>query len=412
MQILTQNFNIMNANRLSAYLGRDGYKSLGRLFSLRPEDVIEEVKKSGLRGRGGAGFPTGTKWGFVPKNSDGPVYLCVNADEGEPGTFKDRMLLERDPHKLIEGTIIASYAIGAKTAYVYIRGEYAKPCKILSAAIAEAYENNFLGKNILGKDFGLDIVVQRGAGAYICGEETSLISSLEGLRGYPKIKPPFPAIKGLFGRPTVVNNVETLSSLPFIVLNGWEPYSKIGTKKSPGTKLISVAGHVNKPGVYEIDMGLSLISFIEKYAGGVWKNRRLKAIIPGGSSFPVLSAEECANVNLDYESMISAGTMLGSGGMIVMDETTDMVACLKVLTDFYHHESCGQCSPCREGSGWAKKIMDRIVAGLGTKKDLDLLLDIADNMAGKTVCVFADALAMPIKSFITKFRAEFESRCL
>lgn len=410
--VLSSNFNIMNATRLNAYLGREGYKSIPKLFSLRPEEVLNEVKSSGLRGRGGAGFPTGMKWGFVPKNIGKPIYLCVNADEGEPGTFKDRVILEKDPHRLIEGIIIASYAIGVSIAFVYIRGEFYRPYKIFEEALAEAYQNKFLGKNILGRGLDLDVYIHRGAGAYICGEETSLISSIEGKRGYPKIKPPFPAVKGLFGRPTVVNNVETLAALPFIINNGGASYAKMGTEKSKGTKLISVAGHVNKPGVYEIPLGMPLQVFLNEYAGGVWKGRKLKAVIPGGSSVPVLTAEEANKVLLDYESLANAGTMLGSGGMIVMDETTDMVEALKVLVDFYKHESCGQCTPCREGSDWIKKLMDKIVAGLATNKDLDLMLDIADNMMGKTICVFADALAMPVKSFVTKFRDEFEKRLI
>lgn len=409
-QILTQNFNIMNANRLSAYLGREGYKSLHKLFAMTPEEVVNEVKKSGIRGRGGAGFPTGVKWGFVPKNLGKPVYLLANADEGEPGTFKDRYLMEKDPHRLIEGMIIASYAIGAHTAYIYIRGEYYKPYQVITAAIQEAYQNGFLGKNILKRGFDLDIFVHRGAGAYICGEETSLISSIEGMRGYPRIKPPFPAIKGVFGSPTVVNNIETLATLPYIVSEGADKFASIGTEKSKGTKLFSVAGHVNRPGVYEIPLGIPLITFINEYAGGVWKNRKLKAVIPGGSSSPVLTADDVKDLILDFESIAGAGSMLGSGGMIVMDDTTDMVHALQVLTDFYHHESCGQCTPCREGSGWIKKIVDRIATGEGLKGDLELLLEIADNMMGKTICVFADALAMPVKSFVVKFRKEFEGR--
>lgn len=402
MQILTNNFKIMNANRLNAYLGRAGYRSLNKLFGMQPGDVIEEVKKSGLRGRGGAGFPTGKKWEFVPKGQK-PVYLCINADEAEPGTFKDRALIEHDPHLLIEGSIIAAYAIGANTAYVYIRGEYLRPCRILEAAIEEAYQNNFLGKNILGRGYDLDIIVHRGAGAYICGEETALLSSIEGGRGYPKIKPPFPAVKGLFGKPTVVNNVETLSSLPSIINEGSGAYA--------GTKLFSVAGHVNKPGVYEVPLGTSLTSLLNEHAGGVWNGKKLKAVIPGGSSAALMTADEASRAVLSYESLASYGSMIGSGGMIVMDEDTDMVGALKVLTDFYHHESCGQCTPCREGSGWIKKIIDRIDSGMGEKKDIDTLLEIADNMMGKTICVFAEALAVPVKSFITKFRKEFEDKC-
>ncbi|MBI2092894.1 MAG: NADH-quinone oxidoreductase subunit NuoF [Deltaproteobacteria bacterium] len=409
-QILTQNFKVLNACRLNAYLGREGYKSLHKLFSQQSSQIIEEVKKSGLRGRGGAGFPTGMKWGFIPKDPGSPVYLCVNADEGEPGTFKDRALLEKDPHRLIEGIIIAAYAIGAREAFVYIRGEFYRPYKILEAAVSEAYANNFLGKNILGRGFDLDIYIHRGAGAYICGEETSLISSIEGKRGYPKIKPPFPAVKGLFGRPTIVNNVETLAALPFIISNGAAAYAAIGTEKSKGSKLISVSGHVARPGVYEIPLGLPLITFINEYAGGIRNGKRLKAVIPGGSSVPVLTSLEAKDVLLDYESLASKGTMLGSGGMIVMDESVDMVKALKVLVDFYHHESCGQCTPCREGSGWLKKIMDRIESGHGRDGDLDLLINVSDNMMGKTICVFADAMAMPVKSFVTKFRKEFEDK--
>jgi len=411
MQIVSQNFKIMNAMRLSAYLGREGYSSLHKLFGMSPAQVVGEVKKSGLRGRGGAGFPTGRKWEFVPKDKSGEVYLCVNADESEPGTFKDRMMLEKDPHRVIEGTIIAAYAIGARTAYVYIRGEYYRPYNILEAAIEEAREQAFLGKNIIGRGFDLDVFVYRGAGAYICGEETALLTSIEGGRGYPRIKPPFPAAKGLFGRPTIVNNVETIAALPYIVNNGGAAYAGIGSLASKGTKLISIAGHVSRPGVYEVPFGMPVITFINEYAGGVWKGRKLKAVIPGGSSTPVLTAEEVADATLDHEGMEKAGSQLGSGGMIVMDETTDMVGALKVLTDFYHEESCGQCAPCREGSGWIKKIMDRLTAGFGTKGDLDLMIDIANNMAGRTICVFADALAMPVKSFVTKFKGEFERYC-
>ena len=408
--VLSSNFNIMNATRLKAYLGREGYRSIHKLFSLRPEEVLNEVKTSGLRGRGGAGFLTGVKWGFVPKNIGKPIYLCVNADEGEPGTFKDRAILEKDPHRLIEGIIIASYAIGANAAFVYIRGEFYRPYKIFEEALVEAYQNKFLGKNILGRGLDLDVYIHRGAGAYICGEETALISSIEGKRGYPKTRPPFPAVKGLFVRPTIVNNVETLAALPFIINNGGANYAATGTEKSKGTKLISVAGHISKPGVYEIPLGLPLQVFLNEYAGWVWKGRKLKAVIPGGSSTPVITAEEASKLLLDYESLANVGTMLGSGGMIVMDETTDMVEALKVLVDFYKHESCGQCTPCREGSSWIKKIMDKIVAGLATREDLNLIVDIADNMMGRTICVFADALAMPVKSFITKFRSEFEKK--
>ncbi len=409
-QILTHNFKVMNAARLNAYLGRDGYRSIQKIFGMQPEAVINEVKASGLRGRGGAGFPTGTKWGFVPKNLPLQPVLCINADESEPGTFKDRAIMERDPHLLIEGIIIAAYAIGAHEAFIYIRGEYFRPYLILQAAVAEAYETGFLGNNILNRGFKLDVTIHRGGGAYICGEETGLITSIEGFRGYPRLKPPFPAVKGLYGRPTVVNNVETLAALPYIINEGAAKYASVGTEKSKGSKLMSVAGHVNKPGVYEIPLGMPLITFLNEYAGGVWKNRKLKAVIPGGSSVPVMTAVEARDTLLDYESTAQHGTMLGSGGMIVMDETADMVMALKVLSDFYHHESCGQCTPCREGTGWINKILKRIIDGQGQKDDLEMLLKIADNMVGRTICVLADALAMPVKSFITKFRKEFEDR--
>lgn len=409
--VLSENFQILNAYRLDAYLGRGGYVSLGKLFKIMPTEVTEEVKKSGLRGRGGAGFPTGQKWGFVPRGVK-PVYLVVNADEGEPGTFKDRAIMERDPHRLIEGAIIAAYAIGAHTAYIYIRGEFWRPYKVLEGAIREAYTKGYLGKNILGSGFDLEVHLHRGAGAYICGEETALLNSLEGGRGYPRIRPPFPAVKGLWGAPTIVNNVETIASLPFIISRGASVYARMGTEKSRGTKLISVAGHVSRPGVYEIELGLPLMTFINEYAQGVAGGRALKAVVPGGSSVPPLTLAEAREARLDYESLAGLGTMLGSGGMIVMDETVCMVRALGVLARFYHHESCGQCTPCREGCGWIKKIVDRIEVGLGREGDLELLLDIADNMQAKTICVFADALAMPVRGYVTKFREEFEEHIM
>lgn len=400
-KILTKNFDIPDSHILRVARANGAYSSLDKLFKTKPEDVTAEVKKSGLRGRGGAGFPTGTKWGFIPKNTDKPVYLVVNSDESEPGTFKDRAILERDPHLLIEGIIIASYAIGAKTVYVYFRGEYYRQWERFFEALGEAKEAGFVGKSV-------DIYTHRGAGAYICGEETALLNSIEGYRGLPRIRPPFPAVAGLFGCPTIVNNVETLSSLPFIINEGAAAYAAIGTEKSKGTKLISVCGHVNKPGVYEIELGLPIAKFLAECAGGTLEERALKAVIPGGSSVPVMTAAEALGTSLSYEGCENAGTMLGSGGMIVMDESACMVRCLSDIAKFYHHESCGQCTPCREGCGWIKKICDRIEAGNGRDGDLDLLLSIADNMQGKTICVFADALAMPVKSFVTKFRNEFE----
>ncbi len=408
-KILTKNFGLTDSHTLKVYESTGGYASLKQLFASDPGAIIEEVKKSGLRGRGGAGFPTGMKWSFVPKDNPNPKYLCVNADESEPGTFKDRYLLELDPHRLVEGIIICSYAIDCHHAYVYVRGEFVFPRTRLEAAVAEAYERGYLGKNILGSGYDLDVTVHSGAGAYICGEETALLNSLEGLRGTPRIKPPFPAVVGLFGCPTVINNVETISALPYILSQGADAYRQFGTEKSPGTKLFCISGHVNRPGNYELPLGYPLKKLIMEDAGGIRGGRALKAVIPGGSSVPVLNAEDAMEVHLDYESLAAKGSMLGSGGVIVMDETVDMVKALTNLAHFYSHESCGQCSPCREGTGWAHKVLKRIVAGQGRKSDLDLLKQIADNMAGKTICVLADAMAMPIWSYLKKFRHEFEA---
>ncbi len=400
---------------LSKYFGRgrefhpeggSTYAGLKKALAQNPSEVIDLVKTSGLRGRGGAGFPAGVKWGFVPKNLEKPTYLCVNADEGEPGTFKDREILLWDPHLLLEGTAIAAYAVGAHTSYVYMRGEFAEEARRLQAAIDEATKANLLGKNILGSGFDLEVVIHMGAGAYICGEETSLLESLEGKRGYPRLKPPFPAVEGLFRCPTVVNNVETLANLPGIVRHGSKWFRQWGTEKSPGTRLFAVSGHVQKPGVYEMPMDVRLLDLIEDQAGGLKPGRNLKAVIPGGASAPVLSAAEC-DVAMDFESLAAVGTMAGSGAVIVMDDTTDMVEALWILARFYAHESCGQCTPCREGSRWLFQIVDRIKSGKGTSSDLDLLFDITDNMKGKTVCVFSDAAAAPIESFVSKFREEF-----
>lgn len=405
--ILTRNFAGQGVRHIDAAVKAGAYASLKKLFSMKREDVTAEVLKSGLRGRGGAGFPTGRKWQFVPKDHQ-PVYLCVNADEGEPGTFKDRALIENDPHMLIEGMVIAAYAIGAHRAFIYFRGEFFKPFEIFTFALNEAKARGFVGKNILGDGFDLEISTYRGAGAYICGEETALLSSLEGGRGHPRIRPPFPAVSGLWWQPTVVNNVETIASLPFIISRGAEAYAAYGTEKSKGTKLISVSGHVNRPGVYEVPLGMPLMGFLREYAEGVWKGRRLKAVIVGGSSVPVITADEAESVCLDYESCQAAGTMLGSGGMIVMDETTCMVEALLKLASFYHHESCGQCGPCREGSGWIRKILLKIRDGLAAEGDIERVVDVAKNMVGRTICVFADALEMPVESFVKKFRPEFE----
>ena len=399
-KILTANTDRPNSHKIETYLETGGYRSLEKLATLKPDELIEMIKSSGLRGRGGAGFPTGVKWGFIPKAA--PIkYLCCNADEGEPGTFKDRYLLEKNPHQLIEGIIIACTAIGVQTCYIYIRGEFELGYQRVAAALAEAKEKGFVGKNV-------DIVIHRGAGAYICGEETALLNSIEGERGEPRIKPPFPAIKGLFGAPTVVNNVETLSALPWILNNGAEAYKKIGPVKGPGTRLFSISGPVKKPGVYEVEMGTRLRTLIDQEAGGMLPGRTLKAVIPGGSSAPVLNAEEAEDALLDFEWMAAHGTMLGSGGVIVIDETQCMVKVLEVITRFYKHESCGQCTPCREGTGWLHKVVKRLEQGDGTPADFDLLKSISNNMCGNTICVLADAVALPVVSFVTKFRGEFE----
>lgn len=406
--VLTNRFNTKDSHTLKVYEETGGYKTIEKLFSTQPDDLIEEVKNSGLRGRGGAGFPTGLKWSFIPKNTDKPKYLCVNADESEPGTFKDRHLLEEDPHQLLEGIIICCYAIQSHKAYIYIRGEFDLPYRRIQAAVDEAYAKGYLGDNIFGKGYKLDVVVHRGAGAYICGEETALLESLEGKRGNPRIKPPFPALVGLFNCPTVINNVETIAALPFIIEKGASAYRQWGTEKSPGTKLFSVSGHVKKPGCYEVPLGYPLMDLINNECGGVSGTGRLKAVIPGGSSVPVLNAEDCKTVNMDYESIAEHGSMLGSGGTIVIDDSVDMLWALRNLGHFYAHESCGQCTPCREGTGWISKILDRIYREGGTPQDLDLLDELCDNMQGKTICVLADALAMPVQSYLKKFPEDFK----
>jgi NADH-quinone oxidoreductase subunit F len=373
---------------------------------MTPAEVTEEVTKAKLRGLGGAGFPTGSKWSFIPKDTTKPKYLVVNADEGEPGTFKDRYLLERDPHALLEGMIIAAYAIGSHKAYVYIRGEYFRSAKRLQRAIDEAHSHGWLGKNIQGTGFDLDVVIHRGAGAYICGEETALLTSLEGGKGFPRLKPPFPAISGLFASPTIVNNVETLACVPFILRHGAECFAGIGTERQGGTRLFCVSGHVVRPGVYEEPVSVTLRELIER-AGGVREGNKLKAVIPGGISAKVLTADEI-DVAMDFDSLMAAGSMAGSGGVIVMDETTSMVHALDAAARFFADESCGQCSPCREGTGWVHRILRRILAGTGRIQDLDDLLAIAGDMEGKTICVFADAAAWPVQSYIKKFRGEFE----
>jgi NADH-quinone oxidoreductase subunit F len=409
-KLLLRNIGIPDSHTLATYESRGGYRSWRKVVeTMKPEQLIDEVKASGLRGRGGAGFPTGMKWSFVPKDNPKPKYLVCNADESEPGTFKDRLLIEQDPHALIEGTLIAAYAIQSHTAFIYIRGEFAFGANRLDRAVDEAYRAGFVGKNIFGSGYDLELIVHRGAGAYICGEETALLSSLEGSRGWPKVKPPFPATHGLFGCPTVVNNVETLAVLPWIIERGPAAYAAIGTEKSKGTKLFSVSGHIVRPGVYELEMGYPFKKFLEEDCGGVPGGKKLKGVIPGGGSMPVLRPEEIEKVNLDYESVQAAGSLLGSGGVIVMDETTCMVQAAWNIARFYAHESCGQCSPCREGCHWMEKIFHGIEHGKGEKADLDLILNISGNIMGNTICPFGDAAAMPAAAFIKKYRDEFEA---
>ncbi len=409
-QILLANIQHKDQHSIAGYESRGGYSAARKALGIDPLKIIDEVKASGLRGRGGAGFPTGTKWGFVPRNTGKPVYLLNNADESEPGTFKDRVLLERDPHMCIEGMIIACWALQCNWSCIYIRGEYAYPYVRVKRAVEEAYAKGYLGKNIFGSNFNLDIVVHRGAGAYICGEETGLIESLEGKKGQPRLKPPFPAVVGLYGCPTVVNNTETLATLPWIINNGGAAYAAIGVGKSTGTKLFSVSGHVNKPGVYEVELGYPVLQFVEEECGGIRGGKKLKAMIPGGSSVPVLRAEDLVGVNLDYESMMKAGSYIGSGGMIVMDETTDMVEAILNLSHFYAHESCGQCTPCREGGHWVNKIFHRISKGKGLPGDTELIENVCGQIATHTICFFGDSLAMPAQSFIKKFPEEFKAR--
>ncbi len=407
VKYLTEFYHLNEFQGLDGYKKNGGYVELAQALKMKPEEIIDDVKKSGLRGRGGAGFATGVKWGFLPKNGE-PRYLLCNADEGEPGTFKDRMMMERAPHQLIEGMIISAYAIGAKKSYIYVRGEYHYPISCVAKAIKEAYAAGYLGKNILGSGFDHDMDVYSGAGAYICGEETGMISSLEGLKGQPKLKPPFPAIQGYLRKPTIVNNVETLAAVKYVIRDGAQGYRKYGTEKSAGSKLFSLSGNVVKPGNYEVPLGYSLKDMIYNLGGGMKPGRKLKAVIPGGSSAPVLTAEEAEKATLDYECLAGMGTMLGSGAIIVIDDSQCMVDMLGVLTHFYHHESCGQCTPCREGTGWLNKIVHSILEGRGRLQDIDLLLKVADNMKGRTICALSDAAALPVLSFVTKFRDEFE----
>ena len=415
--ILTEHIHQKDCHTLSFYKSVGGYRALEKVLKMNPENVIQEVKESDLRGRGGAGFSTGVKWGFIPKDTNKPTYLINNADESEPGTFKDRLLMDKAPHQMLEGMIISSYAIGCHKSFIYIRGEFYKEYKMLVKAIAEAVGNNILGKNILGSNYDLDVVIHRGAGAYICGEETGLIESLEGKRGWPRTKPPFPAIEGYLQCPTIVNNVETLSCIPHIMNYGADWFKSIGPEKGPGPRLFCISGCVNNPGVYEEPMGVSLKELIFERAGGIRNGKQLKAVFPGGSSSAILTADEALDVKMDFEDLVAKKSMLGSAGVIVMDETVDMVqACLNIAR-FYAHESCGQCTPCREGTAWLVKMLTRLVNGGGKPQDIDMLFEITDNIGGlidfskgsfgKTICPFGEAVAWPVRSFVEKFKDEF-----
>jgi NADH-quinone oxidoreductase subunit F len=406
--VISRRWGIKDSHKIDVYLQHDGYRALEKaLKEMTPSSIIDEIKKSNLRGRGGAGFPTGMKWSFVPKDSPKPKYVICNADESEPGTCKDRPLMEMDPHQMIEGITIAGRAIGAHMGFIYIRGEYRYVLDIVQTALDEAYGRGYLGKNILGSGFDFDLVVHTGAGAYECGEESALMESLEGKRGYPRIKPPFPAVVGLYGCPTIINNVETLSTVPAILLEGGETYANRGTPKNGGTRMLCVAGHVNKPGIYEVPLGMNMKKFIYEVAGGIPNGKKLKAVIPGGSSCPLLKAEE-VDIPMDYDSVAKAGSMLGSGGMVVMDEDTCMVDMARRIMHFYAHESCGWCIPCREGTSWLRKMLERFHAGYGRPEDIDLLGDLAKNMLGRTFCPLGDAAALPTISIVGKWRNEFE----
>jgi NADH-quinone oxidoreductase subunit F len=401
---------ITDLRSIDVYEAHGGYAMLRKAFGMKPEEVTDEVKKSGLRGRGGACFPTGLKWTFMPKQTTRPKYLCVNGDESEPGTFKDRQIFEFNPHLLIEGSIIAAYAMGVSTVYLYIRGEYNKWIRMVQKAVDDAYGKGYIGANILGSGFTTELFIHRGAGAYICGEESSLMNSLEGERGYPRVKPPFPAQSGVWGCPTTINNVETIANVPIILRLGWEAYSHIGQPKHPGPILVGVSGHVNKPGVFELPTGVLLTEIIERYAGGVPDNKKIKAVIPGGSSTMILRGDQIEGVTMDAESLKAAGSSVGTAGMIVMDEDTDLIRVITRITGFYRHESCGQCTPCREGTGWMYKILKRFEEGRGTMADIDLLVNIADNIEGNTICALGDAAAWPVQSMVKRFRGEFERR--
>ena len=406
--ILTANIGNPEVKTVAGYKAVGGYKGLEAAYAIEPDEVIEQVKASGLRGRGGAGFPAGLKWSFIPKGNDTPKYLVCNADESEPGTFKDRLLMEYDPQQLIEGCAICCYSVQANTCYIYIRGEYTEAAKILEAAIADAYAEGILGEDSMGSGFKLDMYVHRGAGAYICGEETGMLESLEGKRGQPRVKPPFPAVVGAFGCPTVINNVETLCNVPHIMTRGVEWYQSLGTdERNTGPKLYCISGHVEKPGTYEFPIGVPFSEILEA-AGGVWRGRELKAFIPGGASAAMLPAEK-ADIPMDFDNLMSAGSMLGSAAIMVLDDTTCLVTATARLASFFAHESCGQCTPCREGTNWSTLILKKIVAGQGTMADIDLLDRVSGNMSGTALCALADACVGPVAGLVRNFRADVEA---
>jgi NADH-quinone oxidoreductase subunit F len=403
--------DIQDLHKLEVYEANGGYGALRKAIEeMKPEDVTEEVKNSNLKGRGGACFPTGLKWTFMPKGNEKPKYLCCNGDESEPGSFKDREIFERNPHQFIEGTLLACYAMGIKCAYVYIRGEYFKWIELLQIAINDAYKKGYIGNNILGTGFSTNIYIHRGAGAYICGEESALMNSIEGKRGYPRVKPPFPAANGLWGNPTTINNIETISNIPEIIKNGSDWFAKIGEPKHPGTLLFGVSGHINKPGVYELETGTPLMTIINEYCGGILDGKEIKMIIPGGSSMPPLTREEALTIRMDNESLKAIGSSIGTAGVIVMNEDTDIPKVLERIAQFYYHESCGQCTPCREGTGWLLRVLKRINNGEGRMSDLDLLINVAENIEGNTICALGDAAAWPVKWTIRKFRKDFEAK--
>jgi NADH-quinone oxidoreductase subunit F len=406
-RVISKRFGLENSASLDAYLATGGFQAFRKAREMSPEQIIDEVKASALRGRGGAGFPTGLKWSFVPRTNPKPKYIIINADESEPGTCKDRLLLEYDPYQMIEGILIGALAVDSHAGYIYIRGEYRYLIDHMDRVLAEAYAKGYLGKNIAGTGFDFDLYTHSGAGAYECGEETALLDSIEGKRGIPRMKPPFPAVAGAWASPTLLNNVETFSAIPAIIKDGGKAFADLGTPKNGGTRLVCISGHVNKPGVYELPLGYSMMKAINEVAGGIPNGKKLKAVVPGGSSCPILRADEC-DIPMDYDTLMKIGSMLGSGGMVVMDETTDMARVALRIMRFYAHESCGWCIPCREGTTWLKKILTRMVEGNGRREDVALMGELSKNMLGRTFCALGDAAAMPTISIVEKFAADFD----